>query len=154
MQIQLMRYVGEKKRINKSAFITNVFAINGTLIEECDTLNPVILIEKNNNPLNNDYNYMYVPEFKRYYFISFENTCKNMWRIHGKVDVLYSHMSDILRNQCIIDKTENIEKANLYMNDGSFVMDSRKYNQVYHFPTGLSSSGHNILIVAGGAANA
>lgn len=154
MQVQLMRYTGERNRINKSAFITNTFAMNGELKDFCDTLNPVIQVQKTNNPINNDYNYMYIPEYKRYYYISIQNDYDRVWTIKGKVDVLYSHMYDILRNQCIVDKAENINNANLYLNDGSFVMDSRKYNQVYNFPTGLSSNGHNILIVAGGANNA
>ena len=154
MQLQLMRYTAERKRINKSAFISNIFAINGNLLDDTDILNPVIMIEKTNNPLLTNYNYMFIPEFKRYYFIEFDNNYAAMWTIKGEVDPLYSHISDILSNQCIIDKAQNVSDANLYLNDGSFVMDSRKYNQVYQFPNGLSEAGYNILIVAGGANNA
>ena len=52
--------------------------------------------------------------------------------------------------RAVIDKSANSANANLYMDDGSYVMDSRKYNRVLPFPTGLSKDGTFILICAGG----
>lgn len=150
MQIQIMRCTAEKNRINKSAYITNVFSIEGNIIENCDIQNPVITIEKTTQPLKSGYNYMYIPEFKRYYYITWVNVTATMWEIRGSIDVLYTYMGDILNNKAIIDKSEDVSKSNLYINDGSFVMDARKYNQVLEFPSGFSSSGYNILICAGG----
>lgn len=150
MQIQLMRCTAEKNRINKSEYITKVFAIEGNIIDNCDIQNPIIIIQKTTQPLKAGYNYMYIPEFKRYYYVSWVNVNTNMWELHGSIDVLYTYMADILNNKAIIEKSEDNSKANLYLNDGSFVMDARKYNQVLEFPSGFSSSGYNILICAGG----
>ncbi len=150
MQLQLMRYSAERYRINKSGYISNIFAIEGNLLTDTDVLRPVITIEKSNNPIDTNYNYMYIPAFKRYYFASIENNHEKLWTIKGEVDALYSFMPDIIRNQAIIDKSEGKNNANMYLNDGSYVMDSRKYNYVYKFPSGLSEQGQNILIVAGG----
>lgn len=151
MQIQLMRCIAEYNRINKDPFIKSVYAMEGTIKENTSVLNPIVMIDKITPPMASYYNYMYIPEFKRYYFIQdIVSVYETMWEIHGKEDVLYSNMSDILNSMAIIDKTEDTANANMYLNDGSFVMDSRKYNQVFHFPAGLSPSGHNILIVAGG----
>ena len=152
MQIQLLRCTAENNRINKSDYISDVFAVEGNIIEESSILDPVITLEKVTPPQDNYYNYMYIPAFKRYYFIT-DITCvyDRMWKISAHVDVLYTYMSEILNNKCIICKSEDQSKSNLYLNDGSFVMDSRKYNTIIKFPGGLSSSGQNILICAGGA---
>lgn len=158
MQIQLMRFSGDPKRVNKEAFLSNrsgkVYAIDGTLKDATSVLDPVIAIQRQSSPVQYKYNYMYIPEFKRYYYIKFDVENEKFWIIHAHCDVLYSNLSDIVQNQAIISKTENKSNANLYINDGSFVMDSRKRNQVYNFPSGFSANGHNILIVAGGVGSA
>lgn len=151
MQIKLLRYVGERERVNKSGMFTNEFVLDGHFVNDSSVINPTILIEKETAPTETYYNYMYINRFKRYYFVNEIITRVNgIWEIKGHVDVLYTYSSNILQNKVILDKCEESDKANLYLNDGSFVMDSHKYNQVKKFPNGLSSSGHNILICAGG----
>lgn len=151
MQIKLLRYVGERERINKIERFTNEYILQGSLKDESSVIDPVILIEKSTPPTETYYNYMYIPKFKRYYFINDITVINaNMWQIKGHVDVLYTYCNDILMNKVIIEKTESSADANVYLNDGSFVMDSHKYNQVKKFPNGLSSNGYNILICAGG----
>lgn len=152
MQIQLMRCTAEHNRINKSQYIQSIFTMEGTLKENVSVINPIILIDKITPPIDSYYNYMFIPAFHRYYFITDITVIHaTMWQISAKEDVLYSNMADILNNTAIISKAEYQNDANLYLNDGSYVMDSRKLNQVFHFPGGLSASGHNILIVAGGS---
>jgi hypothetical protein len=153
MQISLFTYTKEKERVNKTDFLTNRFPLNGYLKNETSVQEPVILIEKT-NPALYDYNYLYIEDFKRFYFITgIKQIRSNLWEISAKCDVLYSFMTDILANKCIIDKAENSPDANLYLNDGSFVTDSRKYNEVIPFESGLSLNGSYILICAGGNGN-
>lgn len=151
MQIQLLRYTGERNRVVKTDYLIGQWVCDGNLKDKTSILNPVIIIEKPTAPINNEYNYMYIPEFKRYYFITDIKSVRNdLWEIQGRVDVLFTYCENILNTKCIIDKTALGNDANLYLNDGSYVMDSHKYNEVKVFPSGLSSSGYNILICAGG----
>ena len=150
MQINLFTYPKEKNRINKSEYLTNRFVMDGYLKNDTSIIEPIILIEKT-NPALYDYNYLYIPEFKRYYFITnIKQVRHNLWEISAKVDPLYSFMTEILANKCIIQKAENSPDANLYLNDGSFVTDARKYDEVIPFSNGLSLNGSYILICAGG----
>ncbi len=150
MQIDLFTCTAERNRVNKSDFLTNRFTMSGTIKDPTSTMNIVIEIEKT-NPVIYSYNYMYIDEFKRYYFIDDIRTLGlKRWEITASVDVLYSFMVDILTTTAIIDKTENEVTGNLYLDDGSFVMDSRKYNEVKEFPSGLNENGSYILICAGG----
>ena len=151
MQISLFVNTAEKERMDKTSYITNRFPIDGFLKRNTSVINPVIEIEKTSNPITYNYNYMYIGEFKRYYFITdIVNVSKNRWEIHGKVDPLFSLIGDIRACSVILDKAESENNANLYMNDGSFVMDSRKYNEIKRFPSGLNENGSYILICAGG----
>lgn len=150
-QIQLLKYTGENNRINKRPYIKERFTMNGFLRAESSIIKPIIVFEKTTPPQNNDYNYMYISAFKRYYFIdNIETLVNGVWRISASVDVLFTYAEDILNNKVIINKTSEYTKGNLYLNDGSYVMDSHKYDEVKQFPTGLSEQGYNILICAGG----
>lgn len=150
MQIDLFTCKAERNRVNKSDFITNRFTMVGVIKSPTSAMNIVIEIEKT-NPVKFGYNYMYISEFNRYYFIDdIKNVSNKRWIITASVDVLFSFMNDILETNAIIEKVENEVTANLYLDDGSFVMDSRKYNEIKEFPSGLNENGSYILICAGG----
>lgn len=150
MQIDLFTCKAERNRVNKSDYISNRFTLQGNIKSSTSVTNIVIEIVKS-NPVIYEYNYMYIGEFNRYYFIDdITNVSANRWIITASVDVLFSFMNDILETHAIIEKVENEITANLYLDDGSFVMDSRKYNEVKEFPSGLNENGFYILICAGG----
>lgn len=150
MQIDLFTCVAERNRVNKSNYLQNRFTLDGSIKHPTSTTNIVIEIQKS-NPLLYNYNYMYISEFKRFYFIDeITNVSRNRWVIRASVDVLFSFKNDILNMECVLDKVENEAVANLYLDDGSFVMDSRKYNEIKEFPYGLNENGSFILICAGG----
>lgn len=150
MQINLFTCNAERNRVDKSNYFSNRFTLDGAFRSETSAMNIIFDVEKT-NPLKYNYNYMYIAEFDRYYFITDISTIRNnIWRIEGEVDVLMSFRDDILSSTCIIDKVENEGHANLYLDDGSFVMDSRKYNEIKEFPNGLNNNGTYILICAGG----
>ena len=124
--------------------------MEGSLRSESSVIDPVIVVEKTNPAIQN-YNYMYIEEFGRWYFITdIISKTTNMWEIHAHVDVLYTWGADIKKSKCVIDKTASQSDANLYLDDGSFVMDSHKYNIAIPFATGFDTSGSYVLICAGG----
>lgn len=150
MQIDLFTCNAERNRVNKTNYISNRFTLQGALRKATSAMNIIVDVEKT-NPLKYNYNYMYIEEFGRYYFIDdIASVRTGLWTISASVDVLMSFKKDILESRVIIDKAENEFDANLYLDDGSFVMDSRKYNEIKEFPNGLNENGSYILICAGG----
>lgn len=152
IQIKLMRCTAERERINKSGSIISTWTCEGDIKEDTSLVRPTILIKKNTPPQDTKYNYMRIEAFgNRYYFIEdIKVLYDGMWEIRAKCDVLFTYRNDILNSKCVIDKAQEAQKANLYFDDGSFVTESRKYNQVLKFPSGLPQEGYNILICAGG----
>lgn len=151
MQIDLFNCKAERNRVNKSGFLGSRFTLDGTLKDNTSVTNPIITIEKASNPVSYSYNYMYISEFGRWYYIDdIVNIHNNIWEIHASCDVLFSFMNDIKSSYGVIDKYENQATSNVYFDDGSFIMDTRKDVQVMEFPNGLNENGSYILICAGG----
>ena len=150
MQISLFTCTAENHRVDKSSYINNRFAIDGTLRNESSVIDPIILIEKN-NPALYHYNYMYIEEFQRWYYINDIISIRNdLWEIHAHVDVLYTWRADICNMECIVDKIEDYGTANFYFDDGDFIMDCRNNIELKEFPNGFNENGEYILICAGG----
>lgn len=77
----------------------------GELRDECDILNPVLTIEG----LNPDttFNYCYIPDFKRYYFITESSVVRTgLMEFVLHVDVLQSWSSQILEQEGIVLRNE------------------------------------------------
>lgn len=91
MQVQL-GYI--TKRVNSTKNDASFTAFNGTLKESCDILEPAIEFNFGNaSPTG--YNYMYIPDFRRFYWITWEFRGSAHWTAHGKVDVLASAKGEI-----------------------------------------------------------
>lgn len=79
--------------------------IEGTLRDECDILNPVITLV-GFNPANT-FNYCYIPDFKRYYFITESSVVRtNVMELVLRVDVLQSWSNQILEQSGFIARNE------------------------------------------------
>ena len=146
MVIDLYINSSENNRVNKALW--DKFELKGTLRGETNVINPEILIE---HPNPTGYNYAYIPEFQRYYFIKDITSVRNgLWRARLTVDVLETYKTQIKQMPVIIDKQQNKGNSNLYLNDGSYVIDSRSYNTILNFSGGFNAGGKFILITAGG----
>lgn len=142
--VHLMNNQQELNKITKSP--SNVMSLAGTLREETDIVNPQINIEYNGTLTN--CNYMYIPEFHRYYFITkIESVRTNLWRIYGHCDVLKTYAEGILGTNAVVARSES--NFNLYLNDSMFKVYSNPRLQCANFPGKFS--GHSYLLVMAGA---
>ena len=165
MKIILYNTKSENNKINKS--LTNKKEFTGNLRQQSGVINPVVTIEAENL---SQYNYLYIEEWKRYYFIK-EATCirENMWQLSCDVDVLMSFRNDILNLNAIVDKSQNAGVYNKYINDPdgyAAMIENRRYNHVIQFPsvdasgTGLGFNDNKddtdwniVMLVSGSASN-
>ena len=144
MEIDFYKNISEKNKIGKK--LTNKLSLNGNLREESSVINPSILVEATSLV---DYNYCYIPEFKRYYFISdITSVRNNLWRVSLKCDVLESFKKDILNLSCIVDKQQNQSYSN-NIDDGSYINRADSFVEIANYQNGFNSSGEFILITAG-----
>lgn len=121
--------------------------LTGTLRGESSVINPSFQIETTNP---SSYNYCYIQEFGRYYFITDITSVRNgLWRIDCSVDVLMSFRTQILNLDVIISDATN-ENTNLYFSGDVWATTVKTKTDVLNFPNGLLDDGEYILITSGG----
>lgn len=145
MNLILYNNKSSKNKIGK--ILTNPYNLTGTLRAETSTTSLQILIESVNL---NPYNYMYISEFNRYYFITdIISVRTGLWLVNASIDVLESFKSEILSLNVILDTTENTG-AKEYKSGGCWDVLVKEKTDIISFSNGLLNTGEFILITAGG----
>lgn len=148
MEIVLYITGSEKHAIYKT--LENGIEFTGSLRNESSVVNPVVLIEMENP---SQYNYCFIPDFNRYYFITdIVSIRTGLWRISCSVDVLMSFQSQILNLDIIVSDDTSPDKET-YMNGEQWKATVKTKTDVINFPNGLLDSGEYILITSGGVAS-
>lgn len=144
MIIQIQQNQSKNNVLNKT--LSNVLTLEGTLRDETDVINPTIKFTGDiTNVIN--CNYLYIPAFKRYYFITdIKSLNAQYFEISAHCDVLMSFKDEILENGGIILKNEKL--YNTYINDGFFTVQQDQLLYLKMFPRALNNDNY-ILIVAG-----
>lgn len=87
------------KRKNSTLLPTGGSEIPIDIKNGCSVTNPVIELDYNGKP---PFNYFYLPNFNRYYFVSGMDFVEGIWIVRGKVDPLSSFKTSILATRCNI----------------------------------------------------
>ena len=144
MNVTLYKNTSEKAKVGKT--LTSASTHTGTLREGCEVVNPSIILEGDNL---SDFNYMYIPEFHRYYFITgITSIKKGLWQIDGHCDVLESYKEQIKTQKAVVERQE--QNYNLYLNDPEWKVYTNKQVLTREFPAGFLDSGNYFLTVVGG----
>ena len=144
MNLTLYKNTSEKVKVGKT--LTSASTHTGTLREGCEVVNPSIILEGDNL---SDFNYMYIPEFHRYYFITgITSIKKGLWQIDGHCDVLETYKEQIKSQKAVVERQEN--EYNLYLNDPEWKVYKNKQVLTREFSSGFLDSGNYFLTVVGG----
>ena len=110
----LMSNAAEKNKMDKTESLTRILYAIGTLRQGVDMTNPTIDVEVpvvENVFVSTLVNYVYLPQFKRYYFINSVATTMTansaLVRLSLHCDVLYSFKDSILDNVARIRRTND-----------------------------------------------
>lgn len=141
--IHFMNNQEELNKISKNPAL--VMTLSGTLREETDIINPQINIEYDGALVN--VNYMWIPTFNRYYFITKIESIRNkLWRVYGHCDVLKTYSEGILGTTAVVARSES--RFNLYLNDSAFKAYSNPRLQIAKFPNKFTGEDY-VLIMKG-----
>lgn len=145
MNVILYYNSSDNRDLNKT--LLNGFTLSGTLRESSSIIKPTIKMQASNILR---YNYAYIPEFNRYYFITDVTTDRqNIQTVSFYVDPLMSFRGDINVLKAVIDKQSLPSNGDEYIDDGSLVTNNLTFNTVYNFSEGFNDNGEYILITAG-----
>lgn len=148
MEITLYTNNSEKNKLEKN--LANAKEFSGNLREESSIVNPSILIQIENP---SSFNYAYIPEFKRYYFIIDAVSVRtNIWRLSLHTDVLMSFKDELKATPVILSDTESTGATN-YITGEQWTSTVKTATDIVSFPNTMNISGDYILITAGGQGN-
>lgn len=144
--ISLFKTASENNRVVKT--LTDEKQLSGELRNQTSVLNPSIRIESADNI--STYNYAYISEFGRYYYITdIVSVRTNCWIISLRCDVLMSYKDEIQGLNVILNNTQETGLSN-YLASPNWVNLVKTKTDIKVFPSGLSEQGEFILITAGG----
>lgn len=109
---------------------------------------PVLILSGESINVLDNVNYVYIEEFARFYNAVPIALSDGNYQLNCEVDVLMSHKSKLLELEVIVDK--NQYESNMYLDDGSFITESRENIQIINYSGGFNDYGTHILIAAGG----
>lgn len=146
MEIKLYKTSSPRKKLVKE--LSDEVTLTGTLRGQSSVMSPSLQIQDMSVI---GYNYCYIPDFERYYYINDINALRaNLFELSPGIDVLMTYAEDIRNNVAIVDKVQSFGEAYNYINDGSFVNSNRMKQDIVYFPHGFNADGEYILITAGG----
>lgn len=103
------------------------------LKDDTSILKPHLIINSQSSLAG--FNYMYIPDFGRYYFIDDIVSLNNqIWEISAHVDVLETYKTAILANDAVIKRQQNL--FNLYLDDPEFKTYNYERIQTLKFKNG------------------
>ena len=141
MTVTFYTYNGIKNKINKT--LSSGLTLNDVIIQNDFDITNFDLLIKNSN-FNLEYNYCFIPDLNRYYFIeNIEKMNGSIYKIRITVDVLKSFSSQIENINAIITKSENP--------DNNFVDCEKSENytsEVINLTDNFNHSGNLILVTS------
>lgn len=130
--------------INKT--LVNDLAININLKREVNITTPSIVLASIEGVNFNDYNYAYIPELGRFYFVkNINNTNNRVWVLELECDVIETYKSDILNSNARFRR--NIKNGD-YL-DASIDMTINKVTMTYESDKGFTGESTMIMTTVG-----
>lgn len=134
------------EKIGKSLTSGDSFSV--VLKEDTSLLRPVLEVVTSSNL--SGYNYLYIEEFSRYYFIDdIVSLNDGRWEISAHVDVLETYKTAILANSAVIRRQASL--YNLYLDDPDFHSLNYDRIQTLKFPANNFNKALNYILVVNGS---
>lgn len=119
----------ENERVDKTNYLSDALTKNLEGVYNIDVERPILRISSF-SPIG--YNYCYITEFDKYYFIESKNYNQGIWELQLDEDSLMSFKDDILKQKAIISKQES-NPINKYYNDGTYKNEEKTFHKVIEF---------------------
>lgn len=142
MLIKTYNTTDTNNTINKTLILNKDININ--FKGDTSILSPTIMV-KYDTPI--DFNYIYIPVFKRYYFITNMSVFPNkIYRLELECDLLMSYKDDILNAKANVKRQVN---HNNYFNS-NYNSEVRKEVDIYNSNVTLTDDKTTVLVTIGG----
>lgn len=113
VNISLYKCSCDNKVVNKLPYMTYVSSVTGIFREPANVLSMDLRLDTSNPDFKKDFNYVYVTEFERFYYVaSITYERNNIINVKLTIDVLMSYYNGIQTLTGFIERCENPNLAN------------------------------------------
>ena len=131
-KLKLYVCTAENNRIDKTNYLSKETEFSITLKDEADLLEMELNIDMKGKLLSGwtypKWNYAYIENFNRYYYVTSRSVHQNVWAVNLKVDTLMSWKTQISGLAGFLDRSENANNEvpiNKYFADDNIIADVR-----------------------------
>ena len=135
------KYVLDKS----SSLTTKNLAVSIQLKDDSNFINPTIIIS---NSLYHDFNYCYIAEFDRYYYVKDITYSQQRYYVQLEVDVLMSFKTEIAKLKVIANRSSSY--YNTYQKDDSIPFENRSIISTQPFSAGFGGESMLLAVNGGG----
>lgn len=153
MNIKTYWNYDDNNKLNKSPVAVES-SVPCILKDNTELINPTLFLtyrmDSSTPPAPANFNYFYMPDFGRYYFVTSRTYSQQYLVIKGHVDPLYSFASAI--SDCKVVANRSSSRFDLFLNDPDLLVRADSYVNTKAFPFGFTAEGSEefILAVTGG----
>ncbi len=141
--IKLYNVSDDNEKINKTLGTAKEFT-SSTIKDQTDVTNITLRIQTTDNL--SGYNYAYVSEYGRYYFIDkIETTPTGYWVLSCRCDVLMSFKDQLLQLDGTVTRSESL--YNGYLNDSEYKALAYRKIVTKQFPTAVNQDTFILMTV-------
>lgn len=144
MTIELYKNSSDVKRVDKN--LTLLITLDSAkLYKDFDVINPTIIVSRETfDAIKNDCNYCYIPDFKRYYFLTYTYE-SNLVRLSCKLDERATYKTALRSLTATITRNENI--ANGYLHDANYSVYAYEQVTCKMFPRSINDDSIILMTV-------
>lgn len=142
MEFKIYRSDSNYNVVDKTDLLSEIKTVDGVLKDSVNIHSPTIILKFDKILL--EANYIYIPDFNRYYFIDNITIDKKVLIFDLSVDVLMSFKNDILNASGLIVRSE---QGNVYIPDSNLLKEVRKESDLYYSDVVIEDPKENILMI-------
>lgn len=145
--MQAILYINNSDNNKIDKDITTVRTIDVVLKDDTDNINPILIMSPS---VAQTFNYVYIADFDRYYFVKSSTYSQQKYIVNLTVDVLMSFRSSIKNLTVIANRSSS--RFDLYLPDPDLPVRADASVKTVPFYNGFTAEGNEqyILAVAGG----
>lgn len=142
MVIKLYKILDDPKCVNKA--LTSELTVSGIARDPVDLINPVLEIDNDNSNIIG-YNYAYIEDYARFYFVEPINDSYKLNTLNLHCDVLKTAQPWLLQRNATVARNERL--YNSYLNDPNF--NAYAYTNIVTktFPAGVNADSIILMTV-------
>lgn len=142
MTIKLYKVLDDPKNVNKT--LTDELVVTGVARDPVNITAPVIEVEADNSTLAG-YNYAYIEDYARFYFVNPTNDSWNLNTLFLRCDILSSAKAWLLARTATITRNERLYQS--YLSDPEFSTYAYTNIVTKAFPSGVNSDSIILMTV-------